>query len=119
MTLTLLDLYNSTATQEWSMYDNDAASDAEFETSLVLAINKAAQEILYSYPFGFRDRTHVIFCKLSPEFYLGRQDPVHLLLDAGYLHQLAHRAMFHERVGQAYPRDFGRKSVVGHPLEHG
>lgn len=61
MTLTLLDLYNSTATQEWSMYDNDAASDAEFETSLVLAINKAAQEILYSYPFGFRDRTHVIF----------------------------------------------------------
>ena len=60
MTLTLLDLYNSTATQEWSMYDNDAASDAEFETSLVLAINKAVQEILYSYPFGFRDRTHVI-----------------------------------------------------------
>lgn len=61
MTLTLLDLYNSTATQEWSMYDNDAASDAEFELSLVLAINKAVQEILYSYPFGFRDRTHIIF----------------------------------------------------------
>ena len=61
MTLTLLDLYNSTATQEWSMYDNDAASDAEFEQSLVLAINKAVQEILYSYPFGFRDRTHIIF----------------------------------------------------------
>ena len=61
MTLTLLVLYNSTATQEWSMYDNDAASDAEFEQSLVLAINKAVQEILYSYPFGFRDRTHIIF----------------------------------------------------------
>lgn len=61
MTLTLLDLYNSTATQEWSMYDNDAASDAEFEQPLVLAINKAVQEILYSYPFGFRDRTHIIF----------------------------------------------------------
>ena len=45
MTLTLLDLYNSTATQEWSMYDNDAASDAEFEQSLVLAINKALDSI--------------------------------------------------------------------------
>lgn len=25
MTITLLDLYNTAATQEWSMYDNDAA----------------------------------------------------------------------------------------------
>ena len=31
MTLTLLDLYNSAATQEWSMYDNDANSTEEFE----------------------------------------------------------------------------------------
>ena len=42
MTLTLLDLYNSAATQEWSMYDNDANTDDELESSLVLAINKAA-----------------------------------------------------------------------------
>ena len=41
MTLTLLDLYNTAATQEWSMYDNDAASGDEFEKSLVLALNKA------------------------------------------------------------------------------
>ena len=41
MTLTLLDLYNTAASQEWAMYDNDAASDSEFEESLVLAINKA------------------------------------------------------------------------------
>lgn len=60
MTLTLLNLYNSAATQEWSMYDNDAASKDEFEQSLVLSINKAAAEILYSYPFSFRERTHVI-----------------------------------------------------------
>ena len=60
MTLTLLDLYNTAATQEWSMYDNDAASDEEFENSLVLALNKATQEILYSYPFKFRERTHII-----------------------------------------------------------
>ena len=60
MTLTLLNLYNSAATQEWSMYDNDALSKDEFENSLVLALNKAAAEILYSYPFSFRERTHVI-----------------------------------------------------------
>lgn len=60
MTLTLLDLYNTAATQEWSMYDNDAASTDEMERSLVLALNKAATEILYSYDFSFRERTHII-----------------------------------------------------------
>ncbi len=69
MTLTLLDLYNTAATQEWSMYDNDAVSDNEFEKPLVLALNKAIQEILYSYDFNFRDRTHVIFTIPNVEFY--------------------------------------------------
>lgn len=61
MTLTLLDLYNTAATQEWSMYDNDAASGTEFEKSLVLALNKALQEIFYSHDFSFRNRTHILF----------------------------------------------------------
>lgn len=60
MTLTLLDLYNTAASQEWAMYDNDAASDAEFEDSLVIALNKAILEIYMSYDFIFRERTHVI-----------------------------------------------------------
>ena len=60
MTLTLLDLYNSAATQEWSMYDNDANTSDELENSLVLAINKATSEILYSHPFSFREKTHLI-----------------------------------------------------------
>lgn len=60
MALTLLNLYNSAATQEWSMYDNDAASSSEMEDSLVLAINKAILEIFSSYDFPFRERTHVI-----------------------------------------------------------
>ena len=60
MTLTLLDLYNTTASQEWAMYDNDAISDAEFEESLVLALNKAILDILSSYEFPFRERTHLI-----------------------------------------------------------
>ncbi len=59
MTLTLLDLYNTAATQEWSMYDNDAENKDEFEKSLVLSINKAVTEILYSYPFSFRERTQI------------------------------------------------------------
>lgn len=61
MTLTFLDLYNTCASQEWSMYDNDAANKDDFEKSLVIAINKAVSEILYSYPFSFRQRTHIIF----------------------------------------------------------
>ena len=60
MTLTLLDLYNTAASQEWSMYDNDAVSDSEFEDSLVLSINKSIIEILSSYDFPFRERTHLI-----------------------------------------------------------
>ena len=60
MTLTLLDLYNTAASQEWAMYDNDALSDAEFEDSFVLALNKAIIEILASYDFPFRERTHLI-----------------------------------------------------------
>lgn len=60
MTLTLLDLYNTAATQEWAMYDNDAASDSEMEGSLVLALNKAVLDIFSSYEFPFRERTHVI-----------------------------------------------------------
>ena len=60
MTITLLDLYNTTASQEWAMYDNDALSDAEFEESLVLALNKSILEIYTSYDFPFRERTHLI-----------------------------------------------------------
>ena len=60
MTLTLLDLYNTAASQEWAMYDNDAASVSEMEDSLVLALNKAIHEIFSSYEFPFRERTHVI-----------------------------------------------------------
>ena len=60
MSLTLLDLYNTAASQEWSMYDSDAKSDSEMDKSLVLAINKAILEIYASYNFPFRERTHLI-----------------------------------------------------------
>ena len=60
MTITLLNLYNTAASQEWAMYDNDASSDSEMEASLVLALNKAIIEIYSSYDFPFRERTHLI-----------------------------------------------------------
>ena len=43
------------------MYDNDATKTDEFEQSLVIDLNKAVTEILYSFPFSFRERTHVLF----------------------------------------------------------
>jgi len=61
MTLTFLDLYNSAASQEWSMYDNDANTTDDLEKPLVVALNKAVTEILYSYPFSFREKTHILF----------------------------------------------------------
>lgn len=61
MTLKLIDLYNAAASQEWSMYDNDTTSTEDFEKSLIIDLNKAVLEILYSHPFSFRERTHVIF----------------------------------------------------------
>jgi len=60
MTLTLLDLYNTAASQEWAMYDNDATTDSELEDSLVLALNKSVIDIYSSYDFPFRERTHLI-----------------------------------------------------------
>lgn len=60
MTLTLLDLYNTAASQEWAMYDNDAVLDSELEDALVLALNKSILDIYSSYDFPFRERTHII-----------------------------------------------------------
>ena len=45
MTLTFLDLYNTCASQEWSMYNNDATDKSDFEASLVIDLNKAVTEI--------------------------------------------------------------------------
>ena len=70
MTLKLTDLYNLAATQEWAMYDNDVASQDEFEGALVLALNKALQEILYSYNFSFREKTHIILTTPNKNSYI-------------------------------------------------
>lgn len=57
MTLTLLDIYNQTASQAWSMYDSDITADDELETGLKTSIQKALSEIWCSYEFPFRFKT--------------------------------------------------------------
>ena len=39
MTIKLIDLYNLAATQEWSMYDNDAISEYAKQAVNVLSVN--------------------------------------------------------------------------------
>lgn len=67
MTITLLDLYNEVASQSWSIFDNDAKSDDDFDDALISAINKALVEIWCSYPFDFRLDTKLIF--VQPNIY--------------------------------------------------
>ncbi len=57
MTLTLLDIYNSVASQAWSMFDDEVDSDSEFENVLISSINKALSDLWCSTDFSFRRKT--------------------------------------------------------------
>lgn len=70
MTITLLDLYNEIASQPWSMFDNDAKTDDDFDSSLISAINKSLVEIWCSYPFEFRLKTKLLFLQPNMSKYL-------------------------------------------------
>lgn len=63
MSITLLELYNEVASQPWSMFDNDATSTDDFDSSLISSINKALSEIWCSYPFDFRNRKKCIILR--------------------------------------------------------
>ena len=54
MTLTFLDLYNECAGQPWSMFDNDANSVEDFESSMRIAINQAISVLWNLQPWAFR-----------------------------------------------------------------
>ena len=60
MTLTFLDIYNSTASQAWSMFDDEVGSKNEFENALISSINKALSDLWCSTDFPFRRRTDEI-----------------------------------------------------------
>ena len=69
MTITLLNLYNEIASQPWSMFDNDAKTVDDFDTSLLSAINKSLVELWCSYPFEFRLKTKTFFIQPCLEKY--------------------------------------------------
>ena len=60
MTLTLLNIYNSVASQAWSMFDDEVDSKAEFENVLISSINKALSDLWCSTDFSFRKKTEDI-----------------------------------------------------------
>lgn len=61
MTLTLLNIYNSVASQAWSMFEDNVDSKAEFENVLISSINKALSDLWCSTDFAFRKRTDEFF----------------------------------------------------------
>ena len=60
MALTLLNIYNSVASQAWSMFDDEVDSKSEFENVLLSSINKALSDLWCSTDFSFRRRTEEI-----------------------------------------------------------
>ena len=124
MALTLLDLYNSAASQEWAMYDNDALSDAEFEDSFVLALNKAIIEILSSYEFPFRERTHLILTLPKMDVYEAPSGLIKIDKSGTYLVKynskllnfIENPALLEEKLGE--PEGFYLKNnkIVLHPI---
>ena len=60
MTLTFLDIYNSAASQAWSMFDDEVNTKDEFENVLISSINKALSDLWCSTDFPFRKRTDEI-----------------------------------------------------------
>lgn len=60
MTLTLLDIYNSVASQAWSMFDDEVDTQAEFENVLISSINKALSDLWCSTDFPFRRKTEAL-----------------------------------------------------------
>lgn len=57
MTITFLELYNEVAGQPWSMFDADAESIDDLESSLRISINKATSYLWNLYPWYFRVQT--------------------------------------------------------------
>ena len=124
MTLTLLDLYNTAATQEWSMYDNDAASGDEFETGLILALNKAIADILFSYPFSFRERTHVVLTQPNQNAYVlpngliikDEQGYYQVKSNSGYLKLIEEPKFFNMETGLPNSFYIKRNKIYFYPI---
>lgn len=70
MTLTFLDIYNECAGQPWSMFDNDAESDEDFESAMKISINKAISYLWNLQPWSFRKYTQKLRTKVDRALYV-------------------------------------------------
>ena len=69
MTLTFLDLYNECAGQPWSMFDNDANTVEDFESSMKISINQALSVLWNLQPWSFRIETLKVNTKIGNSGY--------------------------------------------------
>ncbi len=69
MTITFLDLYNEVAGQPWSMFDADAESYEDLESSLRISIDKATSYLWNLYPWYFRKNTYKFKTKAGKNEY--------------------------------------------------
>lgn len=69
MTLNLLYLYNECAGQPWSMYDNDAESNEDFETALKTSINKAISVLWNLHPWTFKKKKITVKTRKNRTYY--------------------------------------------------
>ena len=60
MTITFLEIYNECAGQPWSMFDSDAESMEDLESSLRISINKACSYLWNLQPWTFRKKSQRI-----------------------------------------------------------
>lgn len=65
MTLTFIDLYNECAGQPWSMFDNDAESNEDFESAMKISINKAISFLWNYLPWSFRASKYTFTTKIG------------------------------------------------------
>ena len=69
MTITYLDLYNDMTGQAWSMFDGEAESMDDFETSVTTSIQKALNTLWCSYKFPFRNKTKTFQTRSGRAYY--------------------------------------------------
>lgn len=67
--ITLKDLYNEVTGQPWSMFDGDVEGQDEFESTVILSIQKALGNLWNVYNFPFKLRDSKISTKKGKEFY--------------------------------------------------
>ena len=68
--ITMLELYNDITAQAWSMFDSEVESKDEFEASVTTSLQKSLTDLWNSYPFPFREKTHILLLRARKADYL-------------------------------------------------